>query len=244
LCDGIDNDANGIVDDLDVGKDGICDCIRIATLGKAGKWGQGEVFGNWLNSRAATGAMSLGAQVLTRALLDPYDVIVAQDLSENQRSYSADEVAVLKDWVTAGGGLITLIGYGTPTEIANVNALLAPLDAAYSAAPVLPKSGGSTVPVSTWVTHPVSDGISKVGVDNGYAVQGGGVTLATQDGHVMLKGKEIGTGHVLVWGDEWLTYNSEWVSHPDYQVERFWLNMIKWSTPAKECQVPIPPNIR
>ena len=53
-----------------------------------------------------------------------------------------------------------------------------------------------------------------------------------------------GTGHLLVWGDEWITYNSEWSGHPDYQVTLFWLNMIKWLTPAKECQVAIPPNVK
>ena len=26
-CDGIDNDGNGIVDDVDVGHDGVCDCL-------------------------------------------------------------------------------------------------------------------------------------------------------------------------------------------------------------------------
>jgi hypothetical protein len=45
---------------------------------------------------------------------------------------------------------------------------------------------------------------------------------------------------VDVWGDEWITYNSEWVNHPDYQVPLFWTNTIKWLTVAGTCQVPIP----
>ena len=45
----------------------------------------------------------------------------------------------------------------------------------------------------------------------------------------------------MVWGDEWLTYDSEWTQHPEYQLELFWLNAIKWLTPAKDCQVAIPP---
>jgi hypothetical protein len=44
---------------------------------------------------------------------------------------------------------------------------------------------------------------------------------------------------VLAWGDEWITFNSEWKDHSDYQVERLWQNMIKWLTVADECQVPI-----
>src|SRR5271169_6781916 len=31
ICDGLDNDCNGIIDDLDVNGDGICDCLTIAT---------------------------------------------------------------------------------------------------------------------------------------------------------------------------------------------------------------------
>jgi hypothetical protein len=44
-----------------------------------------------------------------------------------------------------------------------------------------------------------------------------------------------------MWGDEWITYDSEWDEgqHPEYDVERFWLNVLKWLTPKDECQVPI-----
>ena len=47
--------------------------------------------------------------------------------------------------------------------------------------------------------------------------------------------------HVIVFGDEWITYDSEWSQdqHPEYQVEQFWLNIFKWLSPSDECQVPI-----
>src|SRR5262249_34993040 len=35
-CDGRDDDCNGKIDDVDVGHDGICDCIRIGLIGKKG----------------------------------------------------------------------------------------------------------------------------------------------------------------------------------------------------------------
>jgi hypothetical protein len=244
ICDGIDNDANGVIDDLDVGHDGICDCLRIATLGKSGFAGDSGVFGTWLNSRSAKGATALEGQVLTPALLNQYQVIVAQNLQAIQRSYSADEVAAFSAWVKAGGGFITLIGYGDPTEVVNVNSLLAPFGTKYGSQPILSKSTAKTVAISTWTAHPVTEGILKVGVDNGYDVEGTGATLAMEAGHVVLKAQEVGAGHVLVWGDEWITFNSEWVGQSDYQVERFWVNMIKWSSPVKECQVPVPPNVR
>jgi len=151
----------------------------------------------------------------------------------------------LNAWVNAGGGILTLIGYGATSERANVNLLLAPMGLSYSAAPILPKSGGSTVPITNWLAnHPVTDGITRIGVDNGYEVAGTGTTLATEQNLVLLKGKEVGQGHVLVWGDEWITFNSEWTTHPDYQVARFWVNSLKWLTATRECQVPVPAVVR
>ena len=52
---------------------------------------------------------------------------------------------------------------------------------------------------------------------------------------------EVDKGHVIVFGDEWVTYDSEWEDTEDQQVELLWLNMIKWMSPAGECQVDIPP---
>jgi hypothetical protein len=242
-CDGIDNDKNGIVDDVDKGKDGICDCLKIATLGLPGEWGQGDIFATWLDARSDFGAASLNDQVLTATILDQYEVIIAQDVSKMGRSYSAEEVAALDTWVKAGHGFLTLIGYADPSELANVNLLLGPFGMSYGDQQILQKQGGSTVPVTNWVAHPVTQGVSLIGVDNGYPVQGGATLLASEGGFDMLRAATPSAGHVLMWGDEWITYDSEWSGHPDYQVELFWLNMIKWLTPANQCQVPIPPEI-
>lgn len=245
LCDGIDNDGNGIVDDLDVGNDGVCDCLRIATLGTKGPWGEGDVFAKWLNGKSTAGVIDLAAQTLTPALLGQYQVIVAQDLSKIKRTYAADEVAALGDWVKGGGGFLTLIGYGNSDERTNANLLLGTFGLGYAAAGILPQANGSTIPVTHWTAHPITDGITKIGVDNGYEVTGaGGTVLGTEKNLTVLKAVEASSGHVIAWGDEWITYNSEWKDHPDYQVERFWLNMIKWLTPAKECQVPIPATVK
>lgn len=240
VCDGIDNDNNGVVDDVDKGGDGICDCLRIATLGVPGQWGVGDVFATWLSERSDNGSVSLGDQVLTPALLGQYQVIVAENVSTIGRTYAADEVAALQAWVEGGGGFMTLIGYGDPSERTNANTLLSPFGVQYQEQQILQKSGGSTVPVMGWNAHPVSMGVSRIGVDNGYEVSGGGTLVADEQGYDMLRAVEQGSGHVLVWGDEWITYDSEWTEHPDYQVELFWLNSIKWLTPEMDCQVPVP----
>ncbi|MFO0671514.1 MAG: hypothetical protein U0235_18110 [Polyangiaceae bacterium] len=243
VCNGVDDDHDGLIDNVDVGHDGVCDCLKIATLGAVGTAGVGNVFAAWLSARSTAGAVNLGSQTLTPALLAPYQVIVAQDVHAIGHDYAPEEVKALADWIAAGGGFMTLTGYSDSSEVVNVNRLLAPHGIQYGSTPIL-FVGGYTVPVTGWVPHPVTQGISKIGVDNGYAVTGGGTVLATEQGFDVLRVADSGKGHVLVWGDEWITYDSEWTGHPDYQVQLFWVNVIKWLTTAAQCQVPIPPDLK
>ncbi len=242
VCDGIDNDDNGIVDDRDVQQDGVCDCLAIATLGRPRLTaGQQNVFGAWLNARSDMGAAALNDAELTPELLRKYEVIVTEDLSVIGRTYTEAEISALEDWVRAGGGLLTLIGYDLPTERTNANAILARFGLAYGADPILIRIGAESIPVTTWLgPHPVIEGVSRIGVDNGYAVLGAGTTLAREGGFDLLKVEQAGNGHLIAFGDEWITYDSEWSGHPEYQVERLWLNMIKWLTTERVCQVPPP----
>ena len=241
-CDGVDNDSNGIIDDVDKNSDGVCDCLLIATLGVKGTSGQGDVFAAWLTTRSNNGATDLGDQILTPELLAKYQVIVAQNVSRNH-AYSAEEAAALSAWVNQGGGFMTLIGYSpTPGEALNVNRLLAPFAMQYTDRQILPKIGRNTIPITMWNPHPIDTGVLQVGVDNGYPVEGMGTVIATGGGYDVGKVQVLGQGHVFVWGDEWVTYNSEWTGHPDYQVQLFWLNSIKWLTVAGECQIVIPPD--
>jgi hypothetical protein len=62
-------------------------------------------------------------------------------------------------------------------------------------------------------------------------------------GDVALAVKDLGSGHIAMWGDEWITYDSEWQNLKDEQVERLWLNLFSWLSPANQCQVPIPPTV-
>ena len=241
VCDGLDNDDDGVIDNVDKNSDGVCDCLLIATLGVKGTSGQGDVFAAWLTARSDTGATDLADETLTPTLLAKYDVIVAQDLHKNHQ-YSALEVAALSDWVNQGGGFMTLIGYSDAGEAHNVNRLLEPFMMSYTDQQILSKNGNTTVPITMWTAHPVDNGVSVVGVDNGYPVQGMGTTIATGGGFDIAKAQEVGKGHVFLWGDEWITYNSEWNDHPDFQVQLLWLNAIKWLTVAGQCQVAIPPN--
>jgi hypothetical protein len=224
---------------LDIGDGPLVEECHIATLGVPGDAGTGDIFAKWLDKSGGKAAASLADQVLTKSLLSPYKVLVVQNVSTGH-VYAPSEVAVLNDWVKAGGGLMTLTGFADPSEVVNVNGLLAPYGVSYGTTGIL-YGGGTTVPVTNWVPHPVTKGVTRIGIDNGYAVLGSGTTLASEGGFDVLKVKEVGSGHVLAWGDEWITFNSEWSAHPDYQVQTFWQNIVDWFAPGAHCKVPDPP---
>lgn len=254
ICDGKDNDANGIIDDVDMQGDGVCDCLNIATIGEIGPWSNGgNVFKSWLNSRSPTPAVELGDAILSDDLLKPYQVIVilyAATIELNgtngrklaaHHAFSADEVAVLARWVQSGGGVMSTAGYyyDEAKEVENVNRLLAPFGMGYST--IKRDLGGSC---TNWVAHPVTEQVMRINTMDGVEPEGvAGITLVHDEGQrVALQVTEVDAGHVIVFGDDWITYDSEWQMIQDQQVERFWLNMLKWLSPARVCQVPISPD--
>jgi len=252
VCDGIDNDSNGVVDDVDVGHDGVCDCLSIATIGHIGPWSDGgDIFATWLNERSPLGAVALEDQELTPELLHPFQIVVALhvDLTEARsisgavspahHAFSDAEVVAFQEWVANGGGAMTTIGYNgnEADEVVNINRLLNPIGLGYSTTKL-----SLTGYVERWEPHPVTTGVSRIFTDDGAEPEG---TMATtlawdQNDRVALQVGEFGSGRVVVWGDEWLTYDSEWEDITDQQVELFWINILKWLSPPELCQVPIP----
>ncbi len=239
-CDGQDDDSNGVIDDVDATADGVCDCLRVATLGLHGEWGDGNVVSGWMNAHLETPVSALDGETLTSERLAPYQVILVRDVSSNNNpslSFSAGEVEALWNWVRDGGGLMTVIGYSDATEINNVNRLLEPFALSYGSDQIV-QGQGAAVPVTEWFEHSLTRGITRIGADNGYPALGQGITIAAQDEFDMGKAVTIGDGHVLVWGDEWVTYETEWSADATYQVEQFWKNALAWLTRLNECQVP------
>ncbi len=252
ICDGIDNDSNGMVDDVDEGHDGICDCLNIATIGHIGPWSDGgDIFASWLNQRSPLGAVALEDQVLTPELLQPFQVIVvlyvatteARSLGDNvapaHHPFTEAEVAAFRDWVANGGGVMTTIGYAgnEADEVVNVNLLLNAVGLGYSSTK-LSLMGD----IERWDPHPVTQGVSRIFTDDGAEPDGAmGTSLAWDaNDRVALQVGQYESGRVVVWGDEWLTYDSEWADITDQQVELFWVNILKWLSPPEQCQVPIP----
>lgn len=253
-CDGIDNDENGIIDDVDAGHDGVCDCLNIATIGHIGPWSNGgNVFATWLNQRSPKGVVELADQELTAEQLAPLQIIVvlhadtteisnADRMAPAHHAFSDAESEVFAAWVRSGGGAMTTIGYtgDEAKEVVNVNKLLSGLSMGYSASR-LDLSGM----IQTWNPHALSEGITAINTDNGVEPDGAsGTTVALSGDKLALQVAELDKGRVAIWGDEWITYDSEWADTDGQQVEHFWLNLLKWLSPPTECQVPIPPRVK
>jgi hypothetical protein len=247
LCDGADNDNNGQADDADMEDDGVCDCLRVATIGLAGNASSSmPVFRSWPNQRAQNPVVALENRKLTDALLAPYQVLIVLDvapfesLSNNvavpaHHTFDAQEVAALERWVRAGGGLLTTSGYrhDEAREVTNVNRLLQPFGMAYSTT-----NFDADGYVQNWTAHALTEGVSNVFVSNGVTLNGAtALSLARDSGNrVVFQASMDASARVLAWGDEWITFEDQWQDREDQQVEQLWLNMLTWLSPAGNCQ--------
>jgi hypothetical protein len=246
-CDGIDNDNNGITDDVDVEGDGVCDCLKIATLGGLGGWGAGDVFKYWLNERSSSGYDSLENTTLTEEVLSKYQVIVARRIALSGargqpavHAYTEAERTAMANWIRGGGGFMTTSGmFNTSDENINVNSLVAFAGMNYDTT-----SGNSAYSVNggitDWSTHPTTENVLSANIVNGWEPRGNGIVVGRDSGgHTALLVHTIDSGRIAMWGDEWITYDSEW-KNTTLTIERLWLNLLKWLSPPDNCQVDIP----
>jgi hypothetical protein len=243
-CDGRDNDDNGRIDDADVENDGVCDCLKLASIGRPGAYGEGDLqFRTWPNAMAQNHVVSLEGAELTDKLLADIDVLIVLNVStvadvageRPHHAFTDQEVESLARWVRAGGGVFTTSGYSgeVDTEVVNVNKLLAPFKLAYS-----PSKYGLNGIVADWTKHPVTDGVQRVYIEVGAQPDGTEALTLAKDAteHVALQVPTDAAAKVIVWGDEWITYASQWQAESNQQVERFWVNAITWLSRDSSCQ--------
>lgn len=262
------------------GGDG-CTCppFNLAVLGKPGKWGANPsgdpdtALQDWLNSSSAgTARVDNFTQrvALTADFLSTYNVIILASLSEDSNvgpwwTFTDAEAAAFRAWVEAGGGVIALTGYSSGNEMSPVNQLIGFSGISYNndgvwGACVDWQICGCTHSntVSDWnradpAIANLSTGVTLVGFQNGHSIASpaDGHIAATVDGKNALVGKLAGQGRVLAFGDEWITYTSQWTGAGDpsgtdpncagflpqdkYQIAQFWYNMIRWSQPTANC---------
>lgn len=260
--------------------DGVCVCIKLATWGALGAYGAEGGTGEgldaivaWLNDNS-TGEAAYFADKppITAEALAVYDVILIQDVSM-WAAFTADEKAVFEAWVRAGGGVISLNGYSANNnEMANVNDLLGFSGLSYVPASdtanetqratklgVCEDCYGASVPQGGWTTHPIGLNMKQVGAFHGRAVMGG-TPVAVEFGSTLGATADVDLGHVFMFHDEWVTYNSQWtgaglptdcsdqqysangqclLEHPleQYSIPQFWYNSIKWVSGDPSCFV-------
>ncbi|HXK20597.1 MAG TPA: hypothetical protein VNG33_22455, partial [Polyangiaceae bacterium] len=233
---------------------GVCDCLNIATIGDIGPWSNGgNIFKTWLDARSPIGAKPLADDEITADSLQKMQIVVVLHVATTEVSnkgvtsrahhaFSDAEAGAFEAWVRAGGGVMTTIGYTNDeaAEVVNVNKLLSNLGMGYSTSKL-----GLSGNVQDWTAHPVTDGITNIFTDNGVDPDGpSGMTIAHGGSDVALQVAQLDSGRAAVWGDEWITYDSEWADVKGQQVEHFWLNLLKWLSPPGQCQVAIPPLVK
>jgi hypothetical protein len=161
-----------------------------------------------------------------------FDILVLQALESmegagNQWQFSAEELAAFEAWVRAGGGVISLMGYGAdPSEAGPTNSLLAFSGLQYAG---LTGAGdtslegscpdaccyclGSSIPsIGFDAAHPISASLSAVGSFYGRSVSvpTTGAVVASSGGKVLGGTVQIDNGRIFMFHDEWVTYTSQW----------------------------------
>lgn len=230
-CDGIDDDCNGFIDDIDVGMDGICDCLAIALVGTSGGLAASQ-FQQWLIDRG-TSADRIDPPLVDAAVLAGYDVVILDQLT---REYTPAEAAAFDAWVNAGGGLMAMTGHTASPVSAQQwpNGILGPMGLEYQGALL-------NGPVTDFVPHPTTFGLTSVTFLGGFEVvatiPGQSQVIARLPGMIAAaQVQERGAGKVFVWGDEWIEYDSEWAMLPE--ITQLWTNIFEWLSPADVCTLP------
>lgn len=230
-CDQLDNDCDGHVDNVDVGDDGFCDCYKIGILGTKGLDPVTD-FEVWLADKgpAATRFGTAADHQLTQQELDAFDVLILDRLTH---AYTAEEQALLNDWIEAGHGVIGMAGYSnSQVDRDQQNSLAAATGLTYSAPIYID-------PVEVWADHPVAAGAQAVQVYGGWRVVGVGEVFVRPQGepfNSLGTAVKLGEGAAIVFSDEWISYASEWQGIPEVPV--FWANMIGWVGPKGICAGP------
>lgn len=258
-----------------------CPPINVTVLGKPGSLGANPggdpdtALQQWLASSSAGTARvdNFTRRVtLTADFLATYNVIILASLSDDSNNgpfwtFSDTEVAAFQAWIQNGGGVISLIGYSGSGDEANPpNQLINFSGVSYNNNDaVLGTCADNQVcdcthsdMVTDWnrsdpVIANLSTGVTWVGFMNGrsIAASADAHVAATIDGKNVLVGKVVGKGRALAFGDEWITYTSQWtgVGKPSttdpscqgdlpqdkYQIAQFWYNMIRWVQPGANC---------
>lgn len=197
-------------------------------------------------------------------------------------AYTSDDAAALRDWVkNKGGAIVTMSGYfsDTAVEIQPLNQLLTGSDqwtgvtyngddTFVSCPDNMCYCTDSSIGFSGWQTNyadapALTHDLKKVGVFHGRSINctGSDCQIFAKDptaGNVGVA-KKLGDGRLFAWGDEWVTYTSQWgltdtqwdtqhqecsgyTAKTSYNVPQFWYNAFRWLVPGNTCfTIIVPP---
>jgi hypothetical protein len=215
-------------------------CLSILSLGTTGTHGDNiDAFQSFMNTYTAnsgTGTTSKMTMIQTRTtitadLLNRYNVLVLQRQGDGEYGqfwkYTQEEVDAVKQWVEAGGAIITMSGYGgDPAEVPPLNQLIAFTGISYNQDNTYPNCPDNTcychyntIAFNGWTTDyadydDLTNNLKSVGqfVGRSLNCDGSDCQIFAKDpkwGNVGIA-KKIGKGRILAWGDEWVTYTNQW----------------------------------
>lgn len=251
-----------------------------------------QAFMNGNTNGTATMTMRTDFKAITADELSKYDVVILQaqwkQIPYNPAdlwTYTDSDAAALRDWVKdKGGALVTMTGYWSDQtiEITPVNKLLSGSDnwsgIAYNGDDTFGNCpdgmcycASNSVAFSGWTSNyadnpQLTHDLKKVGVFHGRSIKCSGsecqVFAKDATGGIVGVAKKVGNGRVFVWGDEWVTYTSQWGLTTDgqyddavkyaqcvgytpatsYSVPQFWYNAFRWLVPDNTCfTIIVPP---
>jgi hypothetical protein len=218
-----------------------CQHLNIGILGNQGS-NPAAHFQTWLET-SGTSVQRIQAAAptppLDAATLRPFDVVILDRLT---RDYTPAEADVITAFVTGGGGLVSMSGYlDNTTDDWHANSLMTGLGVAYSG----DRKWG---PVVDFVAHPITAGLTSVTFVGGYPVADLGTpgAVRTALGFLNPSGSktpvgyaiQAGLGRALVWGDEWIEYDSEWNNQPE--IKQLWVQTFSWLAPSTKCEITPP----
>jgi hypothetical protein len=201
-------------------------------------------------------------------------------------TYTDADAAALYDWVTnKGGAIIAMSGYfsDTAVEIQPLNQLLAPFGITYDSdttftstdcpnPPSLCYCAYGSIPFDNWTSAvpDITKNLKKIGVFMARSIKCSGADCqvvatdtvdTTAQSNILGVAKVVGSGRVFAWGDEWVTYTSQWGLTPDpqydnavkyaqcvgytpmtsYTVPQFWYNVFRWVAQTTCLTIVVPP---
>jgi hypothetical protein len=210
-------------------------CRRIGIMGAPGA-NPSSNFQAWITTQGAIATRfhaTSDALPLQRAELETYDLVIVDYL---QRTYTLDEATLIKEWVEDGGALMTMTGHDDVASPPRHLSLMAALGPSYD------YSHGFFSGPATLLPHPTTldaDGASTlppisffggVEVDVPAAQAATIVPMAMVGELVVGAAGPMGDGRVLIFGDEWIEFDSEWTTIP--AVAQFWLSAVTWLAPG------------